>query len=59
MITCSALPSALSPTNLFGPPSATDGPLVDGTFPDYERVIPRGEPQHGTATIGREPLPSQ
>ena len=36
--------------------SATDGPLVDGTFPDYERVIPRGEPQHGTATIGREPL---
>jgi DNA polymerase-3 subunit beta len=36
--------------------SATDGPLVDGTFPDYERVIPRGEPQHGTATMGREPL---
>jgi DNA polymerase-3 subunit beta len=36
--------------------SATDGPLVDGTFPDYERVIPRGEPQHGSATIAREPL---
>jgi DNA polymerase-3 subunit beta len=36
--------------------SATDGPLVDGTFPKYERVIPRGEPQHGTATIGREPF---
>jgi DNA polymerase-3 subunit beta len=36
--------------------SATDGPLVDGTFPEYERVIPRGEPQHGTATIAREPL---
>src|SRR5215831_72259 len=36
--------------------SAIDGPLVDGTFPDYERVVPRGEPQHGTATIGREPL---
>jgi DNA polymerase-3 subunit beta len=36
--------------------SASDGPLVDGTFPDYERVIPRGEPRHGTATIAREPL---
>jgi DNA polymerase III sliding clamp (beta) subunit (PCNA family) len=36
--------------------STSDGPLVDGTFPDYERVIPRGEPQHGTATIGREPF---
>src|SRR6516164_4435438 len=36
--------------------TAIDGPFVDGTFPDYERVIPRGEPQHGTATIGREPL---
>jgi DNA polymerase-3 subunit beta len=36
--------------------SASDGPLVDGSFPDYERVIPRGEPQHGTATIVREPL---
>jgi DNA polymerase-3 subunit beta len=36
--------------------SAIDGPFVDGTFPDYERVIPRGEPQHGTATIAREPL---
>jgi DNA polymerase-3 subunit beta len=36
--------------------SASDGPLVDGTFPEYERVIPRGEPQHGTATIAREPL---
>jgi DNA polymerase-3 subunit beta len=30
--------------------------LVDGTFPEYERVIPRGEPQHGSATIAREPL---
>jgi DNA polymerase-3 subunit beta len=36
--------------------TAIDGPFVDGTFPEYERVIPRGEPQHGTATIGREPL---
>jgi DNA polymerase-3 subunit beta len=36
--------------------TAIDGPFVDGTFPDYERVIPRGEPQHGTATIAREPL---
>jgi DNA polymerase-3 subunit beta len=36
--------------------SATDGPLVDGTFPDYERVIPRGEPQHGSATIARDPF---
>jgi DNA polymerase-3 subunit beta len=36
--------------------SPSDGPLVDGTFPEYERVIPRGEPQHGTATIGRKPL---
>jgi DNA polymerase III subunit beta len=36
--------------------TVVDGPLVDGTFPDYERVIPRGEPQHGTATIAREPL---
>jgi DNA polymerase III subunit beta len=33
-----------------------DGALVDGTFPDYERVIPRGEPQHGTATLAREPF---
>jgi DNA polymerase-3 subunit beta len=31
-----------------------DGELVDGTFPDYERVIPRGEPQHGTVTVARE-----
>jgi hypothetical protein len=36
--------------------SVTDGPLVNGTFPEYERVIPRGEPQHGAATIAREPL---
>ena len=36
--------------------TASDGPLVDGTFPEYERVIPRGEPQHGTATIVREPF---
>jgi len=35
---------------------AIDGPLVDGTFPDYEGVIPRGEPQHGAATIAREPF---
>jgi DNA polymerase-3 subunit beta len=33
-----------------------DGALVDGSFPDYERAIPRGEPQHGTATIAREPF---
>ena len=33
-----------------------DGELVDGTFPDYERVIPRGEPQHGTVTLAREPF---
>jgi hypothetical protein len=36
--------------------SASDGPLVDGTFPEYERVIPSGEPQHGAATIARDPL---
>src|SRR5215470_9832268 len=36
--------------------SASDGLLVDGTFPDYERVIPRGEPQHGSATIARDPF---
>src|SRR5215831_11463838 len=36
--------------------SASDGPLVDGTFPDYERVIPHGEPQHGSATIARDPF---
>jgi DNA polymerase-3 subunit beta len=36
--------------------TAIDGPFVDGTFPDYERVIPRGEPQHGTATIARDSL---
>ena len=36
--------------------SATDEPLVDGTFPDYERVIPHGESQHGSATIAREPF---
>jgi DNA polymerase-3 subunit beta len=30
--------------------------LVDGTFPDYERVIPRGEPKHGAATVPREPF---
>jgi DNA polymerase-3 subunit beta len=33
-----------------------DGTLVDGVFPDYERVIPRGEPQHGAATVAREPF---
>ena len=33
-----------------------EGTLIDGTFPDYERVIPRGEPQHGTITIAREPF---
>jgi hypothetical protein len=33
-----------------------DGALVDGTFPDYERVIPRGEPQHGTVMVAREPF---
>lgn len=36
--------------------NAIDGELVDGTFPDYERVIPRGEPQHGTVTLAREPF---
>ncbi len=36
--------------------SVIDGALVDGTFPDYERVIPRGEPQHGTVTVAREPF---
>jgi DNA polymerase-3 subunit beta len=30
--------------------------LIDGTFPDYARVVPCGEPQHGTATIAREPF---
>jgi DNA polymerase-3 subunit beta len=33
-----------------------EGALVDGTFPDYERVIPRGEPPHGTVTLAREPF---
>jgi DNA polymerase-3 subunit beta len=33
-----------------------EGALVDGTFPDYERVIPRGEPKHGAATVAREPF---
>ena len=32
------------------------GKLVDGTFPDYERVIPRGDPKHGWATLAREPF---
>jgi DNA polymerase-3 subunit beta len=36
--------------------NAIDGELVDGTFPNYEGVIPRGEPQHGTATLAREPF---
>ena len=34
--------------------TAIDGPFVDGTFPDYELVIPRGEPQHSTATFARD-----
>jgi DNA polymerase-3 subunit beta len=33
-----------------------EGALVDGTFPDYERVIPRGDPQHGSVTLAREPF---
>jgi DNA polymerase-3 subunit beta len=33
-----------------------EGALIDGTFPDYARVVPRGEPQHGTATIAHEPF---
>jgi DNA polymerase-3 subunit beta len=33
-----------------------EGALIDGTFPDYERVIPRGEPQHGVVTVAREPF---
>jgi DNA polymerase III subunit beta len=36
--------------------NTVEGALVDGTFPDYERVIPRGETEHGTATFAREPL---
>jgi DNA polymerase-3 subunit beta len=31
-----------------------EGGLIDGTFPDYERVIPRGDSALGTATLGRE-----
>ena len=31
-----------------------EGALIDGTFPDYERVIPRGEPPHGSVTVARE-----
>lgn len=34
--------------------NAIDGTLIDGTFPHYENVIPRGEPQHGSATLARE-----
>jgi hypothetical protein len=33
-----------------------EGSLVDGTFPDYQRVIPRGEPPNGTVTLAREPF---
>jgi hypothetical protein len=33
-----------------------EGALIDGMFPDYERVIPRGEPQYGAATVAREPF---
>jgi DNA polymerase-3 subunit beta len=33
-----------------------EGELIDGTFPDYQRVIPRGEPPHGTVTLAREPF---
>jgi DNA polymerase-3 subunit beta len=33
-----------------------DGELIDGTFPDYARVVPCGEPQHGTVTLAREPF---
>jgi DNA polymerase-3 subunit beta len=33
-----------------------EGALIDGTFPDYQRVIPRGEPPHGTVTLVREPF---
>ena len=47
-------PSRISLTDWDG--NVIDGALVDGTFPDYERVIPRGEPQHGTATLAREPF---
>jgi DNA polymerase-3 subunit beta len=47
-------PSSVSLTDWDG--NVIDGALVDGTFPDYERVIPRGEPQHGTATLAREPF---
>jgi DNA polymerase-3 subunit beta len=36
--------------------SVIEGALVDGTFPDYERVIPRGEPKHGAARLAREPF---
>jgi hypothetical protein len=32
------------------------GELIEGTFPDYERVIPRGDPKNGWATITREPF---
>ena len=47
-------PSRISLTDWDG--NVIDGALVDGTFPDYERVLPRGEPQHGTATLAREPF---
>lgn len=36
--------------------SVIEGALIDGVFPDYERVIPQGQPQHGAATVAREPL---
>jgi DNA polymerase-3 subunit beta len=36
--------------------NAISGQLIDGTFPDYARVVPCGEPQYGSAIIAREPF---
>ena len=50
---------ALGPNDSFLTPWdgwVIEGALVHGTFPDYERVIPLGEPQHGRATLSREPF---
>jgi DNA polymerase-3 subunit beta len=36
--------------------NTVEGALIDGTFPDDARVVPRGEPPHGTVTLARKPF---
>jgi DNA polymerase-3 subunit beta len=36
--------------------NVTDAELIDGTFPDYARVVPCGDPPHGVVMLAREPL---